>query len=632
MGSEDEPDTGEQGIELDKEYRQACDRFVEEYCTKPSFPSDQHPPAHHAVEIYFSTLAYANVSLADHLLNKPRRVLPIMDEALQHLASEPGKPPYMHARIRLPELPGMDIPGGQMRSKYAGRLIALIGTVIRAGAVHVWEAARHYGCNKCKHKFKVANDPEVATTTRPPARCPAGTCLGKTFTEVGIVMRDHQELVLKTNHEPVIVLAADDLAGSCRPGDQVRICGALVYRWAIIVKDKGAKLPKVMEAVHVEVRNNAAAAAVADDDVAEFEHFWSTDRLSLHKRNTVVRSVCPQLKGLWMQRLTVALALAGGSGGPGLRAESHILLVGDPGSGKSQLLRFAQKAAVRAVAASGTGVTSAGLTCAAVKGSGGEWELEAGALVLADGGICLIDEFEAIRSHDRPAVHEAMEQQTLSVAKAGIVTTLSTRTTVIAATNFSRNSDDALSLSGPLLSRFDLVLPVRDKNDSDWDRSVSSSVLSNSHGGGSNSAGNLPHWPLNILRRYLSYVRSELHPVLTEKAECVLAQYYQLQRRAQGRNAAHTTVRLLEGLIRLTQAHARLMFRKYAVQQDAVFAVLCVDVSLKSDPMLQAHTEALLSDDAEVSDIDDIYEQHEPQILQQLGLSVEGEDYQSPSS
>jgi len=194
------------------------------------------------------------------------------------------------------------------------------------------------------------------------------------------------------------------------------------------------------------------------------------------------------------------------------------------------------------VITTGLGSTSAGLTVTAVK-DGGEWMLEAGALVLADGGLCCIDEFDSMREHDRTTIHEAMEQQTISIAKAGLVTTLSTRTTVFGATNpkGKYDPDESLSvnttLSGPLLSRFDIVLVLLDTQNDDWDKIVSSHILKESFDEKKDKTNaSDANWTLPKLRRYINYVKW-FKPVLTKEAERVISSYYQRQRKSGTHNA-----------------------------------------------------------------------------------------------
>ncbi|KAJ2329177.1 MCM DNA helicase complex subunit, partial [Coemansia sp. RSA 2702] len=308
----------------------------------------------------------------------------------------------------------------------------------------------------------------------------------------------------------------------------------------------------------------------------------------------VIKSIAPSIYGHEQIKTALALALFGGvakdiGGKLRTRGDINVLLLGDPGTAKSQFLKYIEGTAHRAVFTTGQGASAVGLTASVRKDAvTREWTLEGGALVLADRGVCMIDEFDKMNDADRTSIHEAMEQQSISISKAGIVTTLQARCAVIAAANpiggryrpaltFSQN----VELTEPILSRFDVLCVVRDEVDPVRDEMLGRFVVQShtqSHplfqGAAAEAEQDADVLPQDLLRKYIMYAREHVSPRMSERYSDKVAHLYgELRRESLATGSVPITVRHIESIVRLAEAHARMHLRDYVRADDVEVAI-----------------------------------------------------------
>lgn len=394
----------------------------------------------------------------------------------------------------------------------------------------------------------------------------------------------------------ILVSADRYLANRVVPGSRCTVMGVFdVYQ------SKGSK----GSAAAVAIRNPYLRAVGIHADVdhtmkgyAIFSEEEEQEFLEMSRRPDLYEvfadCIAPSIYGNADIKKAIACLLMGGSkkilpDGMRLRGDINVLLLGDPGTAKSQLLKFVEKVAPIAIYTSGKGSSAAGLTASVQRDHNTrEFYLEGGAMVLADGGVVCIDEFDKMRDEDRVAIHEAMEQQTISIAKAGITTILNARTSVLAAANpvFGRYDDmktpgDNIDFQTTILSRFDMIFIVRDSHDRGRDERIARHVMGIHINGAPTTASNnaaftvdAPAIPISKMKRYISYCKQKCAPSLSAAAAERLSSHFialrsQLQRSevaAGARSSIPITVRQLEAIVRISEALAKLQLSHVATE------------------------------------------------------------------
>lgn len=451
-----------------------------------------------SLEVSYQELAAAKAILAFFLANAPAEILKLFDEVAMDVVLL-HYPDYerIHAEIhvRIYDLP-LNYTLRQLRQQHLNSLVRVSGVVTRRTGVFPQLKYVKFDCTKCGvtlGPFQQESNVEVKITY-----CQNCQSRGPfTLNSEKTVYRNYQKLTLQESpgtvpagrlprHREVILLW--DLIDKAKPGEEIEVTGIYRNNYDAQLNNRNGfpVFATILEANNVvKSHDQLAGFRLTEEDEHEIRAL-SRDPQIVDK---IINSVAPSIYGHTDIKTAVALSLFGGvaktKGVHHIRGDINVLLLGDPGTAKSQVLKYVEKTAHRAVFATGQGASAVGLTASVRRDPlTSEWTLEGGALVLADKGTCLIDEFDKMNDQDRTSIHEAMEQQTISISKAGIVTTLQARCGIIAAANpiggrynssipFSAN----VELTEPILSRFDILCVVRDTVDPSEDERLARFIV-----------------------------------------------------------------------------------------------------------------------------------------------------------
>ncbi|KAG2155398.1 MCM-domain-containing protein [Suillus clintonianus] len=387
-----------------------------------------------------------------------------------------------------------------------------------------------------------------------------------------------------------MLLSADRyLTGKVVPGSRIVATG--IYSTFNSAKNKSAGPAALrqpyLRLVHIEMSSPTAGGGASNPFGVQFtpeeeEEFGEMARSEgFYERFS--KSVGPSIYGSLDIKKAITCLLFGGSkkvlpDGMRLRGDINVLLLGDPGTAKSQLLKFVEKVAPIAVYTSGKGSSAAGLTAVVQRDPvSREFYLEGGAMVLADTGVVCIDEFDKMRDEDRVAIHEAMEQQTISIAKAGITTVLNSRTSVLAAANpvwgrydEGRSPGENIDFQTTILSRFDMIFIVKDEHNEQRDRMIAKHVMNihmNRPNQNTDDNGEaVGEIDIDKMKRYISYCKSKCAPRLSPDAQEMLSSHFvslrkqvqQVERDNDERSSIPITIRQLEAIIRISESLAKM--------------------------------------------------------------------------
>ncbi|KAK8948679.1 hypothetical protein KSP39_PZI005666 [Platanthera zijinensis] len=559
------------------------------------------------------------------MLRYPLEVLAIFDIVLMDLVARIDPLFEKHIQTRIHNLKS-SVSMRNLNPSDIEKMVLVKGMIIRCSSIIPEVKEAIFRCLICGH----FSEPIMVDRGRinEPSRCGRPECLAThSMTLVHNRCRFADKQIVKLQETPdeipdggtphtVSILMHDKLVDTGKPGDRVEITG--VYRAMSIRVGPTQRSVKSIFKTYIDclhLKKTDKSNLHADDpmqcsnnslggDTAEDSQYYQ-DKVKKLKElsklpdiyDRLTRSLAPNIWELDDVKRGLLCQLFGGSAvnlpsGASFRGDINILLVGDPGTSKSQLLQYMHKLSPRGIYTSGRGSSAVGLTAYVAKDpETGETVLESGALVLSDKGVCCIDEFDKMSENARSMLHEVMEQQTVSIAKAGIIASLNARTSVLACANPSGSRYNPrlsvienIHLPPTLLSRFDLIYLILDKADEQTDRRLAKHIVALHFQDPVNIVQDALDLPTLI--GYIGYARKHIHPILSdEAAEELICGYVEMRKRGNtpgsSKKVITATARQIESLIRLSEALARMRFSEVVEKRDAVEAFRLLEVAMQ---------------------------------------------------